>query len=85
MQHRPNSHIRLIVILVSGAIVAAGGLLPSTAAADPFAPAVITEQYFSALEAPHGKRLLVFADSGHTPFADEPERFSNEIISRLLR
>jgi len=44
------------------------------------ASAAMAERYFEALEAPRGKRLIWFENSGHWPHLEEPERFQNELI-----
>ena len=44
------------------------------------ASAAMAEQYFAALEAPRGKRLIWFENSGHWPHLEEPERFQEELI-----
>jgi pimeloyl-ACP methyl ester carboxylesterase len=35
---------------------------------------------WSADEAPHGKRLIWFDNSGHWPHLDEPDRLQQELI-----
>ena len=44
------------------------------------ASAAMAERYFSALDAPRGKRLIWFEDSGHWPQLEEPQRFQEEVI-----
>lgn len=44
------------------------------------ASAAMAERYFEALDAPRGKRLIWFENSGHWPHLEEPERFQNELI-----
>lgn len=44
------------------------------------ASAEMAEHYFTALEAPRGKRLIWFEHSGHWPQLEEPERFQAELI-----
>jgi pimeloyl-ACP methyl ester carboxylesterase len=43
------------------------------------ASAAMAEQYFTALDAPNGKHLIWFENSGHWPHLEEPERFSEEV------
>ena len=44
------------------------------------ASAAMAERYFTALNAPSGKRLIWFEDSGHWPQLEEPQLFQQEII-----
>ena len=44
------------------------------------ASAAMAEQYFNALDAPRGKRLIWFEHSGHWPQLEEPQRFQQEVI-----
>ena len=39
------------------------------------ASAALAERYFASLEAPAGKHLIWFEDSGHWPQLEEPEKF----------
>lgn len=50
-----------------------------TATASP----AMAERYFNALEAPRGKRLVWFENSGHWPQLEEPARFQTEIIRAI--
>jgi pimeloyl-ACP methyl ester carboxylesterase len=43
------------------------------------ASAAMAERYFEALDAPRGKRLIWFENSGHWPQLEEPERFQDEV------
>lgn len=52
---------------------------------DRVATGEIAEQYFRALEAPRGKQLIWFEQSGHWPQLDEPEKFQEVMIERVLR
>jgi pimeloyl-ACP methyl ester carboxylesterase len=44
------------------------------------ASATMAERYFKALDAPRGKRLTWFENSGHWPQLEEPKRFRAEVI-----
>lgn len=44
------------------------------------ASAALAERYFAALDAPRGKQLIWFEDSGHWPHLEEPERFEQAVI-----
>lgn len=44
------------------------------------ASAAMAERYFTALDAPRGKRLIWFEHSGHWPQLEEPQRFQTELI-----
>jgi pimeloyl-ACP methyl ester carboxylesterase len=48
-------------------------------------PVELVEEYFEKLDAPKGKHLIWFEDSGHTPFLEEPERYAKVMVSRVLR
>lgn len=43
-------------------------------------PLLPVEEYYSSLDAPEGKELIIFEKSAHTPFMAEPERFNYELI-----
>ena len=43
-------------------------------------PVELAAEWFAAVDAPRGKRHLVFEDAGHAPFLTEPDRFA-----RVLR
>jgi pimeloyl-ACP methyl ester carboxylesterase len=43
-------------------------------------PLQLVESYFDVLDAPHGKHLLVFDASAHTPFLGEEDRFNQEMV-----
>ncbi len=47
--------------------------------------AAMAERYLEALDAPRGKRLIWFENSGHWPQLEEPERFQDELIRRADR
>jgi len=44
------------------------------------ASAAMAERYFEALDAPRGKRLIWFENSGHWPQLEEAGRFQDELI-----
>lgn len=44
------------------------------------ASAAMAERYFTAVDAPRGKRLVWFEHSGHWPQLEEPRRFQTELI-----
>lgn len=44
------------------------------------ASAAMAERYFNVLDAPRGKRLIWFEQSGHWPQLEEPQRFQAELI-----
>jgi pimeloyl-ACP methyl ester carboxylesterase len=43
----------------------------------------LTQEYFEMLDAPH-KELIWFEDSAHTPSWDEPARFTDVMVNRVL-
>lgn len=47
-------------------------------------PFELVERYFEVLEAPH-KEMIWFERSAHAPNLEEPERFQEVLISRILR
>ena len=44
-------------------------------------PVELTTEWFDSVQAPQGKRHLVFEGSGHAPFLTEPERFAASLRS----
>jgi pimeloyl-ACP methyl ester carboxylesterase len=48
-------------------------------------PVELVEEYFEMLAAPKGKHLIWFENSGHTPFLEEPDRYAEIMVSRVLR
>ncbi len=46
-------------------------------------PANLTQDYFEKIQAPL-KNFVWFEDSGHSPMFEEPEKFSKELIERVL-
>lgn len=47
------------------------------------APTVLTEQYYTVLEAPH-KEIVWFEHSGHTPWVSESDRFVQVMVGTVL-
>jgi len=43
-------------------------------------PSELTERYFLQLDAPRGKQLIWFEDSGHQVSYEEPEKFCQELL-----
>ncbi|MGD9569669.1 MAG: alpha/beta fold hydrolase [Sedimentibacter sp.] len=43
-------------------------------------PLQAVEKYYQNLDAPKGKKLIIFKESGHTPFLAEPQKFNQELI-----
>lgn len=43
-------------------------------------PLQAVEKYYQNLNAPKGKRIIVFRESAHTPFLGEPQKFKKELI-----
>ena len=48
-------------------------------------PVELVEEYFEMLDVPKGKHLIWFEDSGHTPFLEEPDRYAEVMVSRVLQ
>ncbi|MGI9086198.1 MAG: alpha/beta fold hydrolase [Chthoniobacterales bacterium] len=44
----------------------------------------IAQKYFAALDAPRGKELIWFEHSSHWPQLDEPEKFRDTMVHRVL-
>lgn len=44
----------------------------------------VAERYFNALEAPRGKQLIWFEDSGHWPQFEESQKYRDTLVRRLL-
>ncbi len=51
---------------------------------DYIAPSVLAKDYFQKLQAPGGKALVWFEHSAHSPFADEPEKFAEVLVTTVL-
>lgn len=49
---------------------------------DPYCRPALVWEYFQSIQAPH-KEFIWFEDSGHFPFFEEPERFTNELVQRI--
>ncbi len=47
------------------------------------ASAAIADRYFGALDAPKGKHLVWFENSGHWPQLEEPEKFREELVAQV--
>jgi pimeloyl-ACP methyl ester carboxylesterase len=47
---------------------------------DPFK---LVKEYFEFINAPKGKELVVFENSAHGIFWDEPSRFAEEVIKKI--
>ncbi|MDX5423042.1 MAG: alpha/beta hydrolase [Hymenobacteraceae bacterium] len=43
-------------------------------------PVAVLREYYRTLEAPGGKRLVVFEHAAHTPFMAAPEKFNREVL-----
>ncbi len=44
----------------------------------------VAERYFNALEAPRGKQLIWFEDSGHWPQFEESQKYRDTLVHRVL-
>lgn len=49
------------------------------------ASAALAERYFASLEAPKGKHLIWFENSGHWPQLEEPEKFCTVLTKELSK
>jgi len=47
-------------------------------------PFELVEQYYEMLDAPMGKRLIWFENSAHSPNLEEPEKFADVMINKVL-
>ena len=47
---------------------------------DYITPLQATQKYFELLDAPKGKKLVIFDESAHTPFMGEAEKFNRELL-----
>jgi pimeloyl-ACP methyl ester carboxylesterase len=52
---------------------------------DYFTPSEIVEEYFHTVNAPQGKELIWFENSGHEPESNEPEKFCDVMVNRVLK
>lgn len=43
-------------------------------------PLQAVKKYFKNLNAPEGKKLIIFRESAHTPFLGQPQKFKQELI-----
>lgn len=43
-------------------------------------PLEVVRKYYKVLDAPKGKKLIIFDESAHTPFLAQPEEFNQEVI-----
>lgn len=46
-------------------------------------PTELVEEYYENIIAPRGKDIVIFKNSAHGIFWDEPERFMNEVVNAL--
>jgi len=46
-------------------------------------PTILVKDYYDTLIAPQGKEFILFENSAHGIFWDEPERFEAEVIKSL--
>ena len=49
---------------------------------DPFCRPALVWEYFQSIQAPH-KEFIWFENSGHFPFYEEPQKFTNELVQRI--
>lgn len=47
-------------------------------------PWELVQEYYDKLDAPRGKTLVWFEDSAHSPNLEEPERFAQMMVDRVL-
>lgn len=47
-------------------------------------PWELAEEYYRKLEAPRGKTMIWFENSAHSPNLEEPERFAEVMVNRVL-
>ncbi len=52
---------------------------------DEVVTAKVAEDYFQALNAPRGKELIWFENSGHFPHLNERKKYRDELVNRVLR
>jgi pimeloyl-ACP methyl ester carboxylesterase len=52
---------------------------------DYYAPSSIARRYYEQLDAPKGKTFVWFDHSGHSPPAEEPEKFYNVLVHGVLK
>ena len=46
--------------------------------------AEVAQRYFADLEAPRGKQLIWFEQSGHWPHFTEPEKYRDLLVNKIL-
>ncbi len=44
----------------------------------------VVQRYYDALDAPRGKQLIWFEDSGHWPQFEEPQKYRDTLVHRVL-
>ena len=44
----------------------------------------VAQRYFEALDAPRGKQIIWFEESGHWPHFEEPQKYRETLVSRVL-
>ena len=52
---------------------------------DYYTPSIIAQRYYDVLDAPQGKTLIWFEESAHLPPSEEPEKFYNILVNRILK
>lgn len=52
---------------------------------DSVVTADVAQRYFSELEAPRGKQLIWFEDSGHWPHFAQPEKYREVMVNEVLK
>ena len=52
---------------------------------DHIIPPQLAQDYFDRLDAPRGKQLIWFENSGHWPQLEEPARFRAALLASLVR
>ncbi len=50
---------------------------------DKVVSAEVAQQYFDVLDAPHGKQIVWFEESGHWPHFEESEKYRESLIRVL--
>ena len=51
---------------------------------DSVVSADVAQRYFGALDAPRGKQLIWFEKSGHWPHFEEPEKYRDVLVNKVL-
>ena len=52
---------------------------------DKVVTADVTQRYFDALDAPRGKQIVWFGESGHWPHFEEAQKFRETLINKILK